>query len=157
QRLRTLRDYHRKLERFGTVSPTEEQEQFILEAEDLAQQLAGMQREVQAGSRSLARVSTVVQALDELIALADGAGRQDPKLGQLVREIVEIRGRSPRANIIIYTEYTDSQRAAVQALQEAGVGAILTMSGDDPDSARIQITERFRTQEDLILVSTDAA
>ncbi len=143
QRLRTLRDYHRKLERFGTDSPAEEQEQFLLETEELAQQLAGLQREVQAGSRSLARVSTVVQALDELVALADAAERQDPKLQQLAMEIADIRRRYLRANIIIYTEYIDSQQAVVQALREAEVDPILTMCGDDPDNVRMQITDRF--------------
>ena len=157
QRLRTLRDYHRKLERFGTVSPAEEQEQFLLEAEELAQQLAGLQREVQAGSRSLARVSTVVQALDELVALADAAERQDPKLQQLAMEVADIRRGYARANIIIYTEYTDSQQAMVQALREAEVDPIVTMCGDDPDNVRMQITDRFRTQDGLVLVSTDAA
>jgi ERCC4-related helicase len=102
-------------------------------------------------------VSTAVQALDELVAFADAAERQDPKLQQLAMEIADIRRRYPRAKIITYTEYTDSQQSVVQALREAEVDPILTMCGDDPDNIRLQITDRFRTQDGLVLVSSDAA
>jgi hypothetical protein len=51
QRLRTLRDYHRKLERFGTLGVEEEQEYSRLETEDMAQMLAELEREARAGSR----------------------------------------------------------------------------------------------------------
>jgi hypothetical protein len=44
QRLGALRDYQRKLERFGATTAEEEEEQQFLEAEDLAQHLAGLQR-----------------------------------------------------------------------------------------------------------------
>jgi superfamily II DNA/RNA helicase len=59
---------------------------------------------------------------------------------------------------LIYTEYVDSQRAAVQAIKAMpGIGTILTMCGDDNDKIRQSVTERFRTQQGIILVSTDSA
>ncbi len=157
QRLRTLREYQRRLERFGTVSPEEEEEQHLLEAEDLAHRLADLQREVRAGSRTLKRTADVILALDDLIALAEDAADEDPKLQQLAAEIEAIRRDEPRANVLVYTEYTTSQKAAVDYLRSAGLGQVLTMSGDDTDADRKTTTDRFRTQEDLILVSTDAA
>jgi hypothetical protein len=51
----------------------------------------------------------------------------------------------------------DSQQAAAQALREAGVGEVLTMSGEDDAHARGKITDRFRAQSNLVLVSTDTA
>lgn len=157
QRLRTLREYHRKLERFGTASLEEEEEQHSLEAEDLAQRLAALEREVRSGSRSFTRAASVVEALDALIALAEEAAEEDPKLAQLVMEIEGIRSIEPAANVLIYTEYTTSQQAALRALKRVGVGEILTMSGDDSGSVRAAVTDRFRTQDRLVLISTDAA
>lgn len=157
ERLRTLREYQRKLERFGTLSTTEEYEHYVLEAEDLAQRLADLQRDVKSGSRSLSRASSVVEALDDLISLAGEAAGHDPKLEQLVEEIHKIRGEEPGANVIVYTEYRDSQDAAVKALRKAGVGEVITMSGEDNNSVRSEVTHRFRAQPNLILVSTDAA
>jgi superfamily II DNA or RNA helicase len=157
QRLRTLREYHRKLERFGSVSAEEEHDQALLEAEELAQQLAALQREIRSGSRALERTTNIVSALDELTTLAGAAVRQDPKLEQLAAEVADIRTHEPRANVLIYTEYVDSQHAAAVALGRAGVGAVLTMSGEDDDATRTAVTNRFRTQDGLILISTDAA
>ena len=157
QRLRTLREYQRKLERFGTVTPEEEEERHLLEAEDLAQRLADLQREVRTGSRSLKRTADVVAALDDLISLAEHARHEDPKLHQLVAEIAAIRQAEPGANVVVYTEYTTSQQAAAASLRDAGLGDILTMSGDDADDTRQQITRRFRSQDGLVLVSTDTA
>lgn len=158
QRLRSLKDYHRKLERFGTISSEEEQERSLLEAEDLAQQLASMQREIRRGSYSQTKVSDVVEHLDELIELADQARTADPKLSELASAVQEIRTREPNANILIYTEYVDSQRAAVDALKAIkGLGTILTISGEDDEKTRSSVTERFRSQENLVLVSTDSS
>jgi superfamily II DNA or RNA helicase len=157
QRLSTLREYQRRLERFGTISPEEEQERNLLEAEDLAQRLAGLQREVRAGSRKLKRTADVVLALDDLVALAEGALTEDPKLQQLVGEIQAIRADEPRANVLVYTEYTDSQKAAVEALCAAQVGEVLTMMGEDDYAARTRTTDRFRQEDNIVLVSTDAA
>ena len=41
QRLKTLREYHRKLERFGVTSQQESEQQELLESEDLAQEACG--------------------------------------------------------------------------------------------------------------------
>ena len=157
QRLRSLREYQRKLQRFGALSPEEEEEQAMLEAEDIAQQLASLQRDLRSGSRRLARLAGVTEALDELGELAAKAEREDPKLAQLVAEVSDIRERAPRANVLVYTEYADSQRAASESLRTAGVGTVLTLSGDDNDAARSRTTDQFRTQDNLVLVSTDAA
>lgn len=155
QRLRTLRDYQRKLERFGTLSIEEEQEQNLLEAEDLAQQLVTFQREIQSGSRSLGKVSNIVQALARLVALAEEAVEQDPKLEQLIAEVGDIRAQEPQANVLVYTEYIDSQKAVVSALCRAGMGGVLALSGEDTERDRNEIIERFRTQTGLVLISTD--
>jgi ERCC4-related helicase len=157
QRIRTLRDYERKLERFGSMTPEEEQDRSMLEAEDMAQQLATMQREVRRGSYQQAKISDVVAHLDNLIALAGEARDHDPKLDVLVQCVKDIRRDEPVANVLIYTEYTDSQQAAVEALKAAKLGPVITMSGDDNDKTRAEVTERFRTQEKVVLVSTDSA
>jgi len=157
QRLRTLRDYHRKLDRFGIATPEEEGERHLLENEDLAHQLADLQREVRSGSLKLKRTADVVAALDDLINLAEEASQEDPKLQTLIEEIKTIRREKPNANILVYTEYISSQQAAIKALKKAELGVILEMSGNDDESTRIKTTERFRAHENLILVSTDAA
>lgn len=86
QRIRSLREYERKLQRFGTISADEERERNLLEAEDVAQQLASMQRELRRGSYKQTKVSDVVAYLDELIELADNAKLDDPKLDTLDRK-----------------------------------------------------------------------
>ncbi len=157
QRVKSLRDYERKLERFGSISIEEEQERSFLEAEDLAQQLVSMQRELRRGSYQQAKVSDVVACLDELVDLAESAQTQDPKLDLLAETIHSIREQEPRASILVYTEYIDSQQAAVARLNEENVGPVITMCGEDDEKTRIAITERFRTHDNLILVSTDSA
>jgi hypothetical protein len=99
----------------------------------------------------------VVAALDDLITLAEEASQEDPKLQILIKEIEGIRREKPNANVLVYTEYTSSQQAAIKALKKAELGSILEMSGNDDEATRIKTTERFRTHENLILVSTDAA
>jgi len=158
QRRRTLREYLRKQERFGTVSNEEEEERTLLEAEDLVQQLAEVQLEIRRGTYQMAKVSNVVEHLERLIELADGAVAQDPKLDQLVPEISAIREEEPKANVLVYTEYVDSQQAAVRAIKAVpGIGTVLTMCGDDSEKERISITERFRNEQGIVLVSTDSA
>jgi superfamily II DNA or RNA helicase len=157
QRLKSLREYYRKIERFGTVSFEEEQEQFTLETEELAQKLAELQREVRSESRSLTKISSFVEALDNLVDLADAASNQDPKLQQLIREIQDIRARENNANVLVYTEYTTSQRAVAKALAAANISTVLTLSGNDSDKVRLEITDRFRSEGNLVLVSTDTA
>ncbi|BAC90682.1 helicase-related protein [Gloeobacter violaceus] len=157
QRLRTLRDYNRKLERFGSLSAEEEEAQSLLEMEDLAEQLASLEREVRGGSREVAKFSSLVEALDNLVHLAGEALEQDPKLDQFIQVIQAIRAEEPRANVLVYTEYIDTQQAAVRALKQAGFRDVLTMSGEDDEKMRTGTTERFRSEDGLILVSTDAA
>jgi SNF2-related domain len=60
QRLRTLRDYYRRLERFGPLSAEEDRDRELLEAEDLADRLAAIQREIARDSRALGRTRTRV-------------------------------------------------------------------------------------------------
>ncbi|MGO9465688.1 MAG: helicase-related protein [Isosphaeraceae bacterium] len=158
QRIKTLRDYQRKLDRFGVLSALEEQERNLLEAEDLAQQLANLQRETKSGSRQLSKVSDIVARLDELINLAETCLHRDPKIDRVKEVISEIRKAEPRANILIYTEYVDSQNALAEALHNAPeIGQVATMSGLDGEKARAAVTERFRSRDNLILVSTDSA
>ena len=158
QRRRTLREYLKKQERFGTMSTEEEEERTQLEAEDLVHQLAEIQREIRRGTYQVEKVSNIVEHLEGLIDLAQEAEPQDPKLERLVAEVQAIRQGEPRANVLIYTEYVDSQNAAVQALKKSSdIGTVLTMCGDDNEQTRLAITERFRTQEGLVLVSTDSA
>jgi superfamily II DNA or RNA helicase len=157
QRLRTLRDYYRRLERFGTATAEEERDRQLLEAEDLAERLADLEHEVRSGGSRLGheRRTSVVEALDAIARLADRALTCDPKLAALVAEVGKIRAAEPDANVLIYTEYVTSQEAAAVALRS--VGAVLTMSGEDDEKTRANVTAKFRTQRGLVLVSTDAA
>ncbi|NOK33187.1 DEAD/DEAH box helicase family protein [Corallococcus exercitus] len=166
ERLRTLRDYRRRLERYGVLSFEEEQDQALLEAEDMAAEL--LEREIvdltagtRVARRKLEREAEVREGLERLIGLAEAALGEDPKLDALVAQIVEIREAEPDANVLVYTEYADSQRAVGVALEVAKkrkklAGEVLLLSGADPDDQRAAITERFRTEGSLVLVSTDA-
>jgi superfamily II DNA or RNA helicase len=158
QRIKSLRDYQRKLDRFGILSLDEEQERSLLEAEDVAQQLASLQRETRGSSREIGRVSDMVEKLDELVCLANASLEQDPKIDRLRTTVREIREKEPRTNILVYTEYVDSQIAVAEALKASrGICPVLTMNGNDDEQARRSITEQFRTRDNLILVSTDSA
>jgi len=116
-----------------------------------------LERQIRSGSRSVTKTASVVEALDELVSLADQAADQDPKLQELLGLIQAIRKEDPAASILIYTEYVDSLNAVTKYLSTKDVGEVMTICGDDKDSDRRKTTERFRTQERLILVSTDAA
>ncbi len=174
QRLRTLRDYQRRMERFGALSFDEEQDCANLEAEDMASDLveAGLdqivgridvlQRSQRREKDRGKRVSTTGDALDALVDLAENALDQDPKLLGVLAELRAIRSEAPRANVLVYTEYTDSQDALVVYLQRALsagelTGRILAVSGRAEHAAeRGHLTERFAAEDDLVLVSTDA-
>jgi ERCC4-related helicase len=164
QRLRTLRDYRRRLERFGALSREEEEDQAQLEAEDMAAELArsgDAEREVRRERDRLSRISQVRDELRALARAAEAAIPEDPKLAELERVIKGIRDREPRANILVYTEYADSQAAIVErlaALARSGdlAGEILALSGEDDDAKRTAHTHRFAREDGLILVSTDA-
>jgi len=166
ERLRTLRDYRRRLERYGVLSFEEEQDQALLEAEDMAAEL--LEREIvdltagtRVARRKLEREAEVRAGLERLIGLAEAALGEDPKLDALVAQLAEIREAEPDANVLVYTEYADSQRAVGVALEAAKkrkklAGEVLLLSGADSDDQRAAITERFRTEGSLVLVSTDA-
>lgn len=166
ERLRTLRDYRRRLERYGVLSLEEEQDQALLEAEDMASEL--LEREIvdlaagtRLAKRKLEREAQVREGLERLIGLAEAALAEDPKLDALVEQLIEIRQAEPDANVLVYTEYADSQRAVGAALEAAKKrrqlsGEVLLLSGADSDDQRAAITERFRIEGSLVLVSTDA-
>ena len=98
----------------------------------------------------------MADALDELIRIAESAPGQDPKLCTVIAEVQAIRATEPRANVLIYTEHTDSQATLVAALQAADVGPVLTMSGEDDEKTRAPAIDRFRKEDNLVLVSTEA-
>lgn len=157
QRVSALREFERRMERFGTVTAEEEAARSMLEAEDIAQQLASMQREVKRGSYQQAKVTNVVSHLDDLVDLATKTKFDDPKIDELSRAIIEIRTEEPNANILVYTEYVDTQTAIIHGLKKLGIGELVTMNGEDDEKTRTKITERFRTHDGLMLVSTDSA
>ena len=174
QRLRTLRDYQRRLERYGALSFEEEQDRAALEAEDMAAELAatGLEaiadridelRRAQRRERDRGkRVASTSDALDALVEMADAALPEDPKLGVALSEITAIRSAEPNANVLVYTEYTDSQDVLVDFLRDALdrgalTGEVLAVSGrPEHASERSSITERFVSEDGLVLVSTDA-
>jgi len=173
QRLRTLRALRERIERFGTTSPAEEADLAALEAEDMAaeilasgadeliQRLGATHRELRRHAEQGRRATATHEALRALVGLADAATAEDPKLAAMLAELRAIRAAEPRANVLVYTEYIDSQAALVVQLGEAVArgdlsGEVLALSGDDAEAARTQVFERFTTKDDLILVSTDA-
>jgi len=175
QRLRSLREYQRRLERYGTLSVEEEQDRNALEAEDMAADLAESGLEDVAGridelcrahrreQERGRRVASTSEALDALVEMAQAAEDEDPKLSVVVEQLCAIREREPRANVLVYTEYTDSQDAVVTRLRVAREqgdldGEILVISGR-PEHAqdRTTATDRFAAEDGIILVSTDAA
>jgi superfamily II DNA or RNA helicase len=138
ERQRALRAYRRKMARFGVLATDEEAEIAELEAEEMAANLDG-----------------TADDLDELIRLGGIAEAHDPKLAALVLEIRLIRLHHPNANVLVYTEYADSQRAAVAALEGIG-GSVLTISGADSEADRTRATERCAEEDGIVLVSTDS-
>ncbi len=140
ERQRALRAWRRRIARFGVLGASEEADIAELEAEEMAAVLAGHQ---------------TLEELRALIRLGEAATGHDPKLIALVLEVRLIRLRHPGANVIVYTEYADSQSAAVQALAAIG-GTILTISGTDPEQERSRAAERFALDGEIVLVSTDS-
>jgi superfamily II DNA or RNA helicase len=140
ERQRALRAYRRRMARFGVLGVADEDEIAELEAEEMAASLSG---------------ATTAKELHALIRLGEKAAPHDPKLAALVLEIKLIRLQHRNANILVYTEYADSQLAAVAALAQIG-GTILTISGIDSESERTRATERFAEADGMILVSTDS-
>ena len=139
-RRRALRAWRRRAGRYGILGPAEEAEIALLEAEEMAASMSGQQ---------------AAHQLADLIRLGEAALPLDPKLAALVLEVRLIRLRHRQANILVYTEYTDSQLAAVAALAEVG-GVILSISGADSEADRARAAERFAEQDGIVLVSTDS-
>jgi superfamily II DNA or RNA helicase len=161
ERARALRAYRRVALRFGTLDPAAEAAAGELEAEAIAAELHSF-NEKDLG-RELARLGRqqpngIARAIAELIRLGEAAMAQDPKLQALLQEVRLIRSAHKDANILVYTEYADSQAAAIQALRGAeGInGGILAISGLDDEQERTAAAERFADECGLILVSTDS-
>ncbi len=106
ERARALSNYRKRLRRFGVLDYDDETELADLEVETIAADLRD--------------VPPAIDALAKLIALGESAVPFDPKLAAVVHEVDAIRVEQPTANVLIYTEYADSQSAAVRALRGAG-------------------------------------
>ncbi len=139
ERARALRAWRRRVARFGGLSATDEAGQEAVEIESMAASL---------------RAEGNHEAAD-LIVLGASVEARDPKLAALVLEVRLIRMEHDRANILVYTEYTDSQMAACRALRALDI-EVLTIGGQDPDDARAAAADRFGGDDGLILISTDA-
>jgi ERCC4-related helicase len=157
ERINSLKHYYKKVERFGTATFEEEQDQQYLVAEDIADQLATIEKEVRKGRRKLTWGRSIMEGLDLLISLGEKAVLCDPKLDVLVDEIRKIRAKEPRTNVIVYTEYTDSQTVIFERLKHENLDEILSIVGNDPESDRTKVTKQFTAEDNLILVSTDAS
>jgi superfamily II DNA or RNA helicase len=138
ERQRALQAYRRRAVRYGVLAAHEEADIAELEAEEMAASLLG-----------------TAQDLHALIRLGEAAAPLDPKLRALLLEIRLIRLRHPDANILVYTEYADSQRAAAEALAGIG-GEVLTISGADSEEDRSRAAERCAEEDGIVLVSTDS-
>lgn len=154
ERRKVIKDYEKKIQQFGILSSDEEENQKLLEAEDIADQLAANERNTATEKK---RSTAIAELLDQLIALAEKAVSEDPKLEQLLTEIKQIRANEPKANVLIYTEYTDSLSVIKEKIVAGKLGKILTISGEDDEKTRDHVTSQFRTQDSLILVGTDTA
>jgi hypothetical protein len=142
ERARALRAWRRHAARFGSLSATDQANQEALEIESMAEALRAEPDSEPA----------------RLIRLGVAAEAHDPKLSAIILEVRLIRSGFPRANILIYTEYTDSQVAAAHALRIArGIeGEVLSIGGQDDDRARAAAASRFAEFDGLILISTDS-
>ena len=141
ERSRSLRAYRRRAMRYGVLDSQAETDVEQLEAEDIAAELQA--------------AGDMETALRHLIRSGEAASQADPKLEALIAEIRLIRAEEPRANVLIYTEYGDSQAAAIQALRDIG-GTVLSIGGQDNEAARTLAAERCATEDNLILICTDS-
>ena len=138
ERQLALRAYRRRVARFGVLATAEEADLAELEAEEMA-----------------ASLHEPLENLRELIRLGEAAAPHDPKLAALALEIRLIRLQYPDANILVYSEYADSQRAVTEALAGIG-GTVLTISGTDSEQVRTRAAERCAEEDGIVLVSTDS-
>lgn len=164
QRRKSLKTLQRKMARFGALTLDEEQEREALEIEELSQQLSLLDSETRRATREADRAESSSQALAEILTKAEAALDHDLKLERLIAEVKAIRKDEPAANILIYTEYVDSLREIEKRLNAEKMGTVLTIHGGQRDNNdprekidRRVVTDRFRRQNNLILVSTDAA
>jgi Helicase conserved C-terminal domain/SNF2-related domain len=139
QRQRSLRAWRNRLARFGVLDPAGEATLAELEAEEMAAALS----------------EETVSNLHALIRLGQKALPHDPKFIALLQEIRLVRLQEPGANVLVYTEYADTQAAALLALQALG-GPIVTISGADPEADRIRAADRCVHEDNIVLVSTDS-
>ena len=160
ERTRALRAYRRRRLRFGVLDAAAESAAAELEAEDMAADLVrfgaiGTEPGPGLGQSQDRGIGAALQAL---IRQGEAAAPYDPKLRAMLDEVRLIRVAHPAANILVYTEYADSQAAAVDALRRAkGItGEILAISGLDPEAERTRIAERCAGQNNIVLVSTDS-
>ncbi len=152
ERARSLRAYRRRLLRFDVLDQSAESDIAELEADGMA---ADLQYHSAAGLASLTGAGATVAALEALIRLGEDAAPFDPKLNSVMREVRVIRAARPEANILIYTEYADSQLAAVCVLREGIDGEVLTINGINDEAERARVMDRFAERDGIILVSTD--
>ena len=138
ERQRALRAYRRRMAQFGVLGTEDEADLADLEAEEMA-----------------ATLQDAGDALRDLIRLGESAVPHDPKLAALVLEIRLIRLRHPNANILVYTEYADSQRAATASLAAIS-GTVLTIGGSDSEAERAWAAQRCAQEDGIIMVSTDS-
>ena len=141
ERSRAMRSLRAKQAQFGVLDAADEAALARLEEDGMAAQLG----------------DATLPALLALIRAGEAARPLDPKLDALLAAIADIRGRRPGGNILVFTEYVDSQAAAVAALRAAlPEDAILAISGADAEQARIVAAARFAAEDGLVMVSTDA-
>ena len=160
ERSRALRAYRKRVLRFGILDAAGESDAEELEADGMAADLHsfGAVELVSVTRARRDRTDATLDALDELIRMGAAAESFDPKLAAMVCEVQSIRAEHPTTNIIVYTEYADSQLAALRALRAAqGIeGEILAINGLDPEAERTRIAERFGDRNGIILISTDS-
>ena len=152
ERARSLRSYRKRLQRFGVLNEGDEGDLAELEADGMAADLQSFSATELA---ALTRSDATIEALDALIRLGEAAESADPKLHTVGREVSAIRAAHQATNILIYTEYADSQAAALRALRSCG-GEVLAISGAYSERERTRAAERCAEEDGIILVSTDS-
>src|SRR6185312_4729132 len=136
ERARALRAYRKRSLQVGMLDPRAEADVAQLEAEDMAADLRSFGANDLAAELAIRRSAPpndTIMALGELIRMGTAAASYDPKLTAVAQEVRAIRAAHPTANVLIYTEYADSQSAALLTLRGApGIdGDVVTISGAD--------------------------